>query len=431
VALGGLWRNPDFLKLWGGETISQFGYQVTTLALPLTAILTLSATPGQMGVLNAATYLPFLFLTLFAGVWVDRQRRRPILIASNAGRLIVLGSVPVLAFAHVLRIEYVYLAALLVGVGTVMFDLAYQSYLPSLVDRADLVEGNSKLQVSASAAQVGGPGLGGLLVQLLTAPTALLTNALSYLVSIISLIAIRRPEPAPPTEETGKRRIWRDIAEGLRFTFGNATLRACAMEAAMYNVAFLIMETIFLIYATRQLGLSPGLIGVIISTGAVGALLGSLLPKRLGQRFGIGPTVIWSVIVATVAPVLVPLATGPRPVLILMLIASFFIGGGAAIICSIHVVSLRQSITPDRLLGRMTASYRFLTFGLIPIGALLGGFLGDRIGLRATLFVASGLYLAAAAFIIFSPIRHVRVLADDASSPEPTPEPAAAEQLAH
>jgi MFS family permease len=419
-----LWRNADFLKLWGGETISQFGTQVTTLALPLAAILVLDASPGEMGLLNAATYLPFLALTLFAGVWVDRSRRLPVLIASNAGRLVVLSAVPLLAFAGMLRIEYLYLAALLIGVCTVLFDLAYQSYLPSLVEREQLVDGNSKLQVSVSAAQVGGPGLGGLLVQAFTAPVALLVDAASYLISMISLATIRRREPAPPKAAPGERHVWREIREGLRFTFGNPALRACALEAAVYNMAFLIMETIFLLYATRTLDLSPGLIGLILSGGAVGSLIGSLLPTRLGNRFGMGRTIAGSVVVATLAPVLVPLAAGPRPVMIGTLVASFFIGGASSIICSIHVVSLRQAITPDRMQGRMNASYKFLTWGIVPVGALLGGFLGETIGLRATLFVAAGTFVVAALFILLSPVPGMRSLPTVETPTEPEGPPA-------
>jgi MFS family permease len=434
---GRLWSNADFLKLWGGETISQFGTQVTTLAMPLTAILVLHAGPGQIGLLNAASYLPFLIVTLFAGVWVDRHRRRPILVASNAGRALILVAVPLLGFTHLLRIEHLYLAVLLVGLLTVLFELAYQSYLPSLVDRAALIEGNSKLQVSASAAQVGGPGLGGLLIQFVTAPVALLADAASYLVSVLSLLTIRCDEPAPEVAAAGPRQhVWREIREGLRFTFGNRYLRAFALEAATYNMSYLIMETVFLLYAIHALRLSPGAVGLILSAGAAGSLAGSLLPQRLADRFGVGRVIVWSVVIATAVPVLVPLAAGSRPMVIAVLVASFFFGGAGSIITSIHVVSLRQTITPDRLLGRMNASYRFVTWGIVPVGALAGGFLGNAIGLRPTLFVAAAGLFGSSLFIVFSPVRGLRGVPDavdiqPAASDELPPCPSGADSLLH
>ncbi|TCO55609.1 MFS transporter [Actinocrispum wychmicini] len=402
-----LWRNPDFVKFWGGDTVSQFGSQVTVLALPLTAVLTLAATPFEMGVLSAASYLPFLVLTLFAGVWLDRVRRRPVMVVSALGRGVVLGSVPVLAAGGLLGFGYLAMASLVLGVLTVLFEVAYQSYLPTVVRSEDLVEGNSKLQVSASAAQVGGPALGGWLVHVFSAPGALLVDAVSFLFSAGGLLAVRTKEPKP--ERSGERRpVLRDIGTGLRFTFTNRWLRACVLEAGTYNMFWLVLESIFVLYAVRRLGMSAGEIGLVLGAGAVGALIGSLVAKRISTRLGTGPTISLAMVTGCAAPVLVPLATGPQPVIFVLLALSFFIGGAGTTVANIQVVSLRQTLTPSAMLGRMNASYRFVAWGTVPLGSLLGGALGELIGLRPTLFVGAAGIFAAALWIVCSPIRSLR-----------------------
>lgn len=418
----GLWRNSDFLKLWGGETVSQFGSQITQLALPLTAVLALDASPAEMGVLNAAIYAPFLVLTLLVGVWVDRAKRRPIMLLSAVGRAMVLAILPVLHVLDVLSIGHLYVAALVLGSLTVIFEVTYQSYLPSLVRGDQLVESNSKLQVSASSAQVGGPALAGWLVGWLGGPVALLIDAISFAVSALSLAAIRTTEerPEPPARES--RSIIRDIGKGLRFTFGNRWLRPCVLEAGTYNMFWLSLETVFLLYATDELGLSPGAIGLVLGGGAMGALVGSFLPGWLGIRWGIGPTISLSMVVGCAAPVLVPLAAGPTPVLLSLLVLSFFLGGAGTTVANVHVVSLRQGVTPPDVLGRMNASYRFVAWGTVPLGALLGGALGSTIGLRPTLFVAAAGVFSAALWIVLSPIRSLRVLPEaPATEPDTLP----------
>ncbi|HST63618.1 MAG TPA: MFS transporter [Mycobacteriales bacterium] len=418
-----LWRNPDYVKFWTGESVSQVGSQVTLLALPLAAVLTLDASPWQMGVLNAASYLPFLLLTLFVGVWVDRARRRPAMVASALGRSAVLFSIPLLSAAGLLGMGYLYAAAFVLGVLTVVFEVTWQAYLPTLVDRDELVEANSTLQVSTSAAQVAGPALAGWLVALLTAPVALLVDACSFLVSTATLAAIRRPEPArevPAADGTPKEPVLRSIRAGLRFTLGDARLRACVLEAGTYNLFWLVLETTFLLYATHRLGMSPTLIGVVLGGGAVGALLAATVAGRLSARLGIGNTVTLSMVVGCAAPLLVPLAGGPRPVEVGLLVLSFFVGGAGSTVANIQVVSLRQAITPDSMLGRMNASYRFVSWGTVPVGALLGGWLGSAAGLRAALVVGAIGVLASALWIVFSPIRSLRELpppADAATTP--------------
>jgi len=405
----GLWRQPAFLKLWAGQTVSLFGSQVTTLALPLTAVLVLRATPVQMGILGAAQFLPFLLLTLFVGVWVDRRRRRPVLIVADLGRATLLGLIPLLAILGWLRMDYLYGIALLLGSLTVLFDLAYQSYLPSLVERAHLVEGNSKLQVSASVAEIGGPGLAGLLVQVITAPGALLVDAVSFLVSVLSLALIHKREPAPAAPLT-RHNVRRELAEGLSFTFGNRYLRALAGEAATSNGFGQAITTLFVLYAVRQLGIGPERLGLILATGSIGALVGSAMAGYLGRRFGVGLTIVGSMLLACIPLLLVPLAGGPPLVVTLLLVLAFFLSGWGLALSNVQVISLRQTLTPDHLLGRVHASYRTVVTGAIPLGALLGGLLGGAIGLRPTLLVAALGAACAPLWVIFSPVPTLREL---------------------
>ncbi|MFC5663899.1 MFS transporter [Kitasatospora misakiensis] len=411
-----LWGHRDFTVFWAGDTVAQFGSQITLLAIPLTAAVTLQVDARAMGVLNALSYLPFLVLTLFAGVWADRSRRRPVMLVSTVCRAIVLAGVPLLYAADLLTIGWLSFAALLAGVFTVLFEVSYQAYLPSLVDREDLLEGNSKLQVSASVAQVAGPALAGWLAGWLSPQDAVLISAIAFAVSATGLGLVRRREE-PPERARDRRPVRREIAEGLRFTFGNRVLRACVLEAATYNMFWLVLETVFLLYATRERGMSAGTVGLVLGGGAVGSLVGSLLAKRISERLGVGPTVSLAMVVGCAAPVLVPLAGGPRPLLLALLVLSFFVGGVGTMVANIQVVSLRQTITPNALLGRMNASYRFVSWGVVPVGALLGGWLGGGIGLRPTLFVAAAGLFASALWIVFSPIRAMRELPPAADGP--------------
>ncbi len=403
LRLGGLWSNPDFLKLWGSETISLFGTQVTGLALPLTAVLVLDASPIEMGVLGALQFAPFFLVGLPAGVWVDRLRRRPILVGANLGRAVLLGLIPLAALLDTLSMGLLYAASFLVGVLTVFFDVAYQSYLPSLVGREHLVEGNSKLEVSASVAQVAGPAVGGGLVQLLTAPLALLADGASYLVSAFLLGTIRAGEKEPSRD--GERNLRREIVEGLRVVFDSRILRSIAGCTGTFNLFSALADAVFLLYITNSLRIEPALLGLMFGVGSLGALLGALLPARAARRFGLGPTILGSATLIGVGTLLVPLASGPLPVVVSLLVSAQFITGLANTVYNINQVSLRQAITPDRLLGRMNASMRFLVWGTIPLGSLLGGVLGEALGLRPTLFVGAFGGLLASLWIFFSPVR--------------------------
>jgi MFS family permease len=413
---GQLWRNPDFLTFWTGETFSQVGAQITQLALPLTAVYTLKISTAGLGLLNAASFAPFLGFSLLIGVWVDRLRCRPLMIASNVGRCVLVGSIPLLALLHELHLGYLYLAALAIGVLTVLFNVAYQAYLPALVDRDNLVEANSKMQVTSSVAQIGGPGLAGLLIQLLSAPLALSVNAGTYLLSLGTLAGIRRPEPAPAPRE--RRRFWHEIGEGLRFVFADGRLRACALQSGVYNLFWMSLQTLFLLYAARRLHLSAGAIGLILSTGAMGSLLGSLAASRVKTILGLGPAIVAEVALCCLAPVLIPLAAGPRPMVTGLFVAAIALAGLGATMANVHIISLRQTITPDVMLGRMNASYLFVSWGCLPLGGLLGGALGGTVGLRDGLFLTAAGFTIAIALIVFSPIPRLRDLPAKVTVPE-------------
>ncbi|MFC6086605.1 MFS transporter [Sphaerisporangium aureirubrum] len=400
---GGLWRDGEFLKFWSGEAVSQMGTQVTQLALPLAAVYQLDAGSAQLGLLNAAGYAPFLGAALFIGVWVDRRRRRPLLIASSLGRAVLVAGVPLCAALGVLSMEYLYVTALLAGTLTVLYDVSYQSYLPDLIPRERLVEGNSKLQATNSVAQIGGPGLAGLLVGWLTAPMALLTNAVSGLVSAATLLAVRRPEPRPVVPP-GRVSTWRGIREGLAQVFRVGEIRAIALQAGTYNACYLAMQTVFVLYAARELRMAPGTIGLLLSVGAVGSLLGAFAAGPLKDRLGLGRALLAELALCCAAPALLPLAPGATPAGYAMFAAAFAGTGAGCTMSTIHAVSLRQAITPPHLLGRVNAGCRFLAWGPLPLGALAGGRLGDAIGLRATLAVTAVAFLSPLLWVVFSPV---------------------------
>jgi MFS family permease len=404
-----LWRDPDFLKLWGGEAVSRIGSQITQLALPLTAVLTLDATPAQVGALTAASYAPFMAVTLFVGVWVDRVRRRPLLIASNLGRAPLIAAVPLLAVLGLLRIEHLYVIAFAVGVLTVVFDVAYQSYVPSLVLRDRLEEGNSRLQATGALAQMGGPGLAGLLIGVATAPVALLVDAASYVVSIGTLSAIRTVEHRPVPCAV-RRTVRQSITDGLAFVVRNRYLRACVMESATYNLSFAALQTVFLLYAARELRFGAGTIGLVLSAGAVGSVAGTLAASALKRRLGLGRALVAELALCCLSPALIPAFPGSAPLAAPVFALAFGLCGAGATMANVHVISLRQAITPDQLLGRMNAGYRFVSWSALPIGALLGGTLGASIGFRATLFLTVGGFLLALVWVAVSPLRRLRDL---------------------
>ncbi|WP_431914437.1 MFS transporter [Nonomuraea jabiensis] len=401
-------EDRDFGSLWAAQSISQVGSQITTVALPLTAVALFDAGPTQMGLLNAAGYLPALLLTLLAGVWIDRSRRRPLLLGADLGRAVAIGLILVTALGGVLGIESLYLIVLAGGALTVLFDTAYHAYVPALVPGQNLVRANSRLQFSASLAQLAGPGLGGLLIQALSAPVALAFDALSFLLSALFLLRIRHREPTP--EPGGRRRIWQEIAEVLRATFGNRHVRPVALEAATFNFFGQFIAALYVLYAVHDLGLSAGVIGAIASAAAAGAVLGALATQPLVRRLGFGPALIATMVVASTPLIAIPLVSGPAGPIVLAV--AYFVEGFGLAVSGSQAVTLRQVAVPAAVVGRANAAYRTLSFGVLPLGAMAGGLLGDLIGLRPALLVGgSGLALAPV-WVLLSPVRHLRIAED-------------------
>jgi len=404
-----LWRHRDFMKLWTGQTISQLGDEVTQLAIPLVAALTLEVTPFEFGLLAVLQFLPFILLTIPAGVWVDRMRRRPIMIGANVGRAVLLTSIPVSFLTGWLTLWQLYVVAFAIGCLEVFFDVAYQSYLPSVVERDRLVEGNAKLEISVSATSFIGPSIAGFLAELLRPAIAIFFDVASYLGSVLFLLLIRRPEtpPEPHDPATGPRPSMRqDATEGLRYVLGHRYLRYIAACTGTLNLFGNLGGAILILYIVQQLGLTAGTIGIVLSIGNLGVLVGALLSERVGRWIGIGPTIVWSALLSSFS--LIAVALAPREAPVPFLIAGGLIGTVTAVIYNVNQVSLRQAITPDRMLGRMNATMRFIVWGTIPIGALAGAVLGGVIGLQATIWVgAIGSFLGFLP-VLLSPVRSLK-----------------------
>ncbi len=400
--------NRNFALLWIGQTISEFGSRITREGIPLAANLVLGATPNEMGLLAAAGTLPVLLIGLLAGVWVDRLHRRPILIVADISRAVLLGTIPLAAMLGVLHIEQLYLVAVLVGALSVFFEVANQSFLPTLVQREHIIEGNSKLSASESLAEIGGPALAGVLVQAITAPIAILFDALSFLASALCAGFIHVYEPAPtPIQE--QQSLWREIREGLRLVLGNPVLRATT--AALSTRAFFggAFATLYGLYLIRQLGITPAIYGLLVTMGGLGALIGAVLASRLVRRFGLGPTLLGAMLLSGSISLTTPLAGGPKVLVVALLMTGQLVGDFGMEVYLINALSLRQSMIPDRFLGRANASANFLTGGMVTIGALLAGLLAGMIGMRLTLLIAviAGLVISFS-WLVFSPVRRLR-----------------------
>jgi MFS family permease len=409
MAKGVLLRHRDFRLLWGGETVSELGSQVSLLAIPLLAVRTLHATPFDMGLLTAASTAAFLIVGLPAGVWVDRVRRRRVMIGADLGRVLALGSVPVAYAVGGLTLVQLFVVTLTSGILTVFFDVAYQSYLPALVGRGHLVEGNAKLTGSAQVAAVAGPSIAGGLVQAIGSSAAVAVDSVSFLASAAAVGAIRSPEPKPVAPENGHPKLLHDIGEGLRFVFGDTLLRAIAATTATSNLFSGIAAAVEIVFLVRSVHASPGVIGLLFTMGGVGGVVGALAAGPIARRSG-GARATVIGIAGNAGALLIPL-TMPGAAL-LWFGAGMFIVSFSAVVYNVNQVSFRQRLCPDRLLGRMNATMRFVVWGVLPIGALIGGVLGSVAGLRPTLWIGATGEAVAGIWLLASPMRTMRDFPD-------------------
>jgi MFS family permease len=413
MAKGVLLRHRDFRLLWGGESVSELGSQVSLLAIPLLAVRTLHATAFEMGLLTAASTAAFLIVGLPAGVWVDRVRRRRLMIGADLGRVLALGSIPVAAAVGGLTLAQLFVVTLVSGVLTVFFDVAYQSYLPALVGREHLVEGNAKLTGSAEVAAVAGPGVAGALVQAVGSSAAVAVDSVTFFVSAVAVGAIRSPEPKPTVPEGGHAGLMEGIAQGLRFVFGNALLRAIAATTATSNLFSGVAAAVEIVFLVRQVHASPGVIGLLFALGGVGGVAGAFSAGPIARRVGGARATIIG-IAGSVGALLIPLTMPGAGLLYFgagLLMVSF-----SATVYNVNQVSFRQRLCPDRLLGRMNATMRFVVWGVLPIGALIGGIMGAVFGLRTTLWIGALGQAVAGIWLLASPMRRLR------DFPDPPPE---------
>ena len=417
---GGLWSHRDFLKLWTGQSISELGSQISALAIPWLAAVELHAKPLEFAVLGMLGFLPFILFALPAGVWVDRLRRRPILIVGDAARAVLLALIPILWAMHELRMWHLLVIQFLVGIFTVFFDVAYQSYLPSLVERDALVDGNSKLQMTASTATVAGPSIAGALISALTAPYAIVLDAISFAISTAFMIPIRAAEKLPARAEGAvKSKMLPELKEGLAYVVRHPYLRPIAACTGSSNFFGSISFTIALLYLVRTLHLSSFTVGFVFAMFGVGSVVGAVVASRVQRALGVGRAIVFPALLFPLASLQYVLA--PTSFAVPVLVAGSLIGGYSQVTYNITQVSLRQAITPQRLQGRMNASMRWIVWGTLPLGQLAGGALATAFSLRAALWVGAIGSCFTFLPVLLSSVRSIREM------PEPVAEPSAGE----
>ncbi len=403
----GLWRHRDFVRLWTGETISVFGSLIGWMAMQFTAVLWLDAGPIAIAVLAACQLGPGFFVGMVAGVWVDRLPRRPIMIAADIGRFVAFATIPLAAAFDVLTFPQLCVVAVLAATMTVFFDVAYEAYLPTLVERDELVEGNSKLAATASMAEVGSFGTAGWLVQIITGPGAVLVDAVSFLFSAYFVWRIRTPEP-PSAPKHERQHVVREALEGVQLVARTPVLRSFAVANAILNASGRILTVVLLLYLVDEVGFNAGTLGMIFAIGGATSLIGAFLADKSHWFGGLGRALVLSVVVRGIGSLFTPLATSVSLAGVALLAATQVVTDPAWAFYEINGVSLRQAITEDRMQGRMNASMRSLDFGAMLVGTALGGILGEWVGLRQTLFIAVGGNFVAALWLAISPVARLK-----------------------
>lgn len=406
VYVGSLWRNTDFVKFWLGETVSLFGFQVTYLALPLTAIYTFNASALEVGILRFVQLAPYIGFALLFGVWVDRHRRRPIMLWANVVRMVLIGLIPVLHWTGELTMPLLLVIACAVGVASVVFDVSWMPYVPSIVDPRHYVEANARMAFSTSASTVAGPGLAGALVAVLTAPVTLLADAVSYLVSVVSLLLVRHREPAP--QPSAERHVMQELRDGVTWVFGRPVLRWLAVGGFWANFSLITVWTLFLLYGTYQLRFSSSTLGLIFTLSSTGGVIGSVIAGVFMRRFRLGLTYFVSLSGLLLGPVVIVLAAGPRVVVAMLMTLSFFITNFGLGVANVVVVTLRQVTTPPPLMSRMTACFRMLLYGGGALGGLAAGLLAGWLGDKEALIAIIAASLVVVALLALSPVTRLR-----------------------
>jgi MFS family permease len=435
-----LMRHHDFLMIWSAATVSVVGSQVTLIALPFIALTMLHASVFAISVLAAVEMLPFLLFTLPAGAWLDRVRRRPVLIGADIVRGFVLLSVPAAFLAGTLSLAQLFVVAFVTGSATAFFDVADQSYLPVVVDRDDLVEGNARLQISNSIAQIGGPTLGGNLIAMVAAPLAITVDALSFFVSGAFMSAVRRRESQPMRRADSEGRpvsIRREIGEGLRYVLGHRLLLPIAMCTGTSNLFAAALFGVFPVLIWSELRLPPAFYGSVMGLASVGFLVGAAVSDRLPRRIGLGPTIVASAALGAPAFLLMVLTPSSLGWAAFTLGLGWFLAGLSQVVYNVAQVSLRQAITPPELQSRMNATMRFIVWGTIPVGFLLGGVLATVLPIRAALVLAALACSTSSLPVFFSPLRGLREMpgrdglaAGDTRHGEASPLPAEPDAIA-
>ncbi|KUJ42301.1 MFS transporter [Streptomyces sp. NPDC093228] len=415
-----LWRDGDFRRLWVGQTASQLGEHTSLVVLPLFAVLTLNADAGQWGVLRAVGQAPILLLSLFVGAWVDRWRTRTLMVLADAGRALALGAAAVTGLLAGLGLPALLVVAFAVGALSVFFDVAYQASLVRLVERDQLVRGNSALEGSRSAVQIGGPALGGVLVSVLSAPIAVASSAVFFALSFLSIRRIDRRESVPERSERPPR-VWRRIQEGLRFVAGDTSLRTVCLASAAFQFFFAAVMTVYLLFLPRDLHLSATAVGLALAATGPGALLGSLLAARLPSRFGYGAVLVSAAALGDGVFLFVPALHSSSEVTVPALLTVNFVFGTFSQLVNVTVMAVRQTVTPDTLQGRAAATINFVGMGLTPLGSLLGGLLAEAWGTRTSLLVTALGMLVSPALMALSPLARLgRTLPVPPGTPVPS-----------